>query len=197
MSTSSFIRIFLYWLIFKLFLLFPELATQRFWLKAILPEDQAFIFKGLSDPSVIPFYGVSYSSFEDTKVQMDFYNSIWKEKTGCWWKIVEKASGQPVGACGMNYYSLDHEKGEVGYWLLPAHWKKGIMPEVMPVMTDHLFKHWKLHRLEAVIEEGNEASCRLSEKLGFRYEGTLREAEIKQGKRVSLLMYSLLATDSK
>jgi [ribosomal protein S5]-alanine N-acetyltransferase len=69
------------------------------------------------------------------------------------------------------------------------------MPEVVPVMIAHLFSTWQLHRLEAVIEDGNQASCRLSEKLGFKYEGTFRESEIKHGKRISLLMYSLLASD--
>jgi ribosomal-protein-alanine N-acetyltransferase len=95
----------------------------------------------------------------------------------------------------MNGYQPEHEKAEIGYWLLPAYWKKGIMPEVVPVMIRHLFSAWKLHRLEAVIENGNVASCKLTEKLGFRYEGTLREAEIKKGKRISLLYYGLLRTD--
>lgn len=177
--------------------MFPELKTERFLLKEILPADQAFIFEGLSHPDVIPYYGVSYKSYEDTASQIEFYKTIWKEKTGCWWKIVDRASGQPIGACGMNYYSPVHEKAEVGYWLLPAWWKKGIMPEVIPVMIAHLFTYWKLHRLEAVIEDGNEASCKLSEKLGFRFEGRLRDAEIKDGKRITLVMYSLLKTDKK
>ncbi len=177
--------------------MFPELHTDRFLLQRILPEDQAFIFKGLSDPSVIPFYGVQYSSYEATKAQMDFYDLLWKEKTGCWWKIVDKQTSEPVGACGMNSYNSLHEKAEVGYWLLPGHWGKGIMQEALPVMIRYVFSNWKLHRLEAVIEQGNEYSIKLSEKLGFRYEGLLRESEIKQGKRISLLVYSLLSSDGK
>ena len=62
-------------------------------------------------------------------------------------------------------------------------------------MIRYVFRNWKIHRLEAVIEEGNTASNLLSEKLGFRFEGVLRESEIKEGKRISLRMYSLLASD--
>lgn len=175
--------------------MFPELSTERFFLRRILPEDRPFIFEGLSNPEVIPYYGVSYDTLEATGVQIEFYERIWRERTGCWWKIVDRESGLPVGACGMNGYQPEHEKAEIGYWLLPAYWKKGIMPEVVPVMIRHLFSAWKLHRLEAVIENGNVASCKLTEKLGFRYEGTLREAEIKKGKRISLLYYGLLRTD--
>jgi [ribosomal protein S5]-alanine N-acetyltransferase len=175
--------------------MFPELTTQRFLLQEITAADQPFIFEGLSHPDVIPFYGVSYDSLEATAAQIEFYETIWREKSGCWWKIVDKESGLPVGACGINYYSAQHQKAEIGYWLLPTYWRKGIMPEVIPVMVRHLFATWQLHRLEAVIEDGNEASCKLSEKLGFRLEGKLRDAEIKNGKPISLLMYSLLKTD--
>ncbi len=174
---------------------FPELSTARFYLRQILLPDQSFIFEGLSHPDVIPYYGVHYETYEAARAQMEFYDSIWKEQTGCWWKIMDKEKGIAVGACGMNGYQPEHEKAEIGYWLLPAWWKKGIMPEVIPVVIRHLFENWKLFRLEAVIEDGNEPSCRLSEKLGFHYEGTLRKAEIKKGKRISLKIYSLLRTD--
>jgi ribosomal-protein-alanine N-acetyltransferase len=175
--------------------MFPELDTPHYSLKKITAADQPFIFEGLSHPQVIPFYGVRYYNLKATKAQMEFYESIWKEKTGCWWKIVSRESGKPVGACGMNFYQPVHEKAEIGYWLLPKYWKKGIMPEVLPVMLKHLFETWKLYRIEAVIEQGNTASCKLSEKLGFTLEGKLRDAEIKNGKRVNLLLYSLLKTD--
>jgi [ribosomal protein S5]-alanine N-acetyltransferase len=175
--------------------MFPQLNTNRFLLQQIVASDQAFIFKGLSHPDVIPYYGVQYDSFEATTSQMEWYEKLWQEKTGCWWKIVDKATNESMGACGMNYYTATHEKAEIGYWLLPEHWQKGIMSEVLPIVLDHLFSNWKLHRLEAVVEEGNASSSRLSEKFGFKYEGTLRESEIKHGKRLNLLMYALLATD--
>ena len=175
--------------------MFPELATTRFNLKQIQAADQPFIFEGLSHPEVIAHYGVSYDSMEAASAQMDFYANIWKEKTGCWWKIVDKQTHLPVGACGINDYHAAHEKAEIGYWLLPPYWGQGIMQEVVPVMIRYVFDHWKLHRLEAVIEDCNPASSRLAEKLGFSFEGRLRESEIKDGKRISLLMYSMLAAE--
>ncbi|HEX2629599.1 MAG TPA: GNAT family protein [Chitinophagaceae bacterium] len=175
--------------------MFPQLSTNRFLLQQIKSPDQQFIFKGLSHPEVIPYYGVHYDSFEATAAQIEWYEKIWNERTGCWWKIVNKETNEPIGACGMNYYNVAHEKAEIGYWLLPEYWGQGAMSEVWPVVLDHLFSNWKLHRLEAVVEEGNASSTKLSEKLGFKYEGTLRASEIKNGKRLNLLMYSLLATD--
>src|SRR5215207_4849408 len=175
--------------------MFPELHTERFRLCRIEASDQPFIFKGLSDPRVIPYYGVQYSSLEATRSQIDFFHRIWNEKTGCWWKIVDNQQGCAVGACGINGYQAANEKAEIGYWLLPEFWKQGIMQESLSVMIRYVFANWKLHRLEAVIEDGNVPSIKLSEKLGFRYEGFMRETEIKHGKRISLHMYSLLVTD--
>jgi [ribosomal protein S5]-alanine N-acetyltransferase len=177
--------------------MFPELNTSRFLLKQILPEDQAFIFKGLSNPQVIPFYGVQYKTLEGTKAQMEFYDRLWREKTGIWWKIIHRQTNESIGACGINSYQSDHEKAELGYWLMPEYWGKGVMKEVLPVMIQYVFRQWKLHRLEAVIEEGNESSVKLAERLGFKREGLMRESEIKNGKRINLMLYSLLTSDWK
>ena len=78
--------------------MFPELHTQRFLLKRIMSEDQAFIFEGLSHPEVIPYYGVQYKTFDDTKAQMNYYDGLWREKTGIWWKIINRVTAEPVGA---------------------------------------------------------------------------------------------------
>ena len=173
----------------------PLLTTKRFELKEIVASDQQFIYEGLSHPEVIPFYGVRYQSFEATKAQMEFYDSMIKEGTGQWWKVVNKNTEEKVGAIGYNNYSKQHNKAEVGYWLLPAYWKKGIVSEVFPVIIDHLFNEKKVHRIEALVEEGNTDSNRLLERVGFIYEGTMRDCEIKDDKHISLRIYSLLATD--
>lgn len=172
--------------------MFPELQTNKYWVKEIQRADQPFVYEGLSHPEVIRYYGVWYDTLEATGGQMDFYERVWKEQTGCFWKIVSKETGVAVGICGMNGYLPQHERAELGYWLLPAYWGRGVMLEVLPVVIAHLFAHWKLHRLEAVVEEGNVASSRLAEKLGFVFEGVLRDAEMKRGRRISLRMYSLL-----
>jgi ribosomal-protein-alanine N-acetyltransferase len=50
----------------------------------------------------------------------------------------------------------------------------------------------KINRLEAFVEEDNNASAKLLEKMGFAYEGTMRDCEIKNGRYISLLIYALL-----
>lgn len=175
--------------------MFPQLTTTQYLLQEIKEEDQAFIFEGLSHPQVIPFYGVSYQTFEATKAQMDFYHHMQVNDTGTWWKIVNKENGKKVGAVGFNNYNKQHRRTEIGYWLLPDYWGKGIITEVLPVVIDFIFHQKNIHRIEALVETGNITSERVLKRLGFTYEGCMRDCEIKNGAYISLSIFSLLATD--
>ena len=175
--------------------MFTEIVTSRFHLQQILPNDQQFIFQGLSHPEVIRFYGVSFHSLESTAEQMQFYDTLIREGTGTWWKIVDSNTGERVGAIGYNNFQPKHKKAEIGYWLLPAYWGGGIIAEVLPVVVDYLQNQLDIHRIEALIEEGNERSGRTLERAGFIHEGLLRDYEIKNGKFISLHVYALLTSD--
>jgi len=172
--------------------MFPELTTERLLLQQVLPEDQQFIFEGLSHPEVIPFYGVRYNSFEATKAQMDWYEQIYKEGTGISWKMVEKQTGKNIGDISVYLYKPEHKKAEIGFWLLPDFWNKGFATEAMTAVLHYWKEEKALHRMEAFVEEGNTASSKLLEKAGFQYEGKMVDCEIKNGNFISLLIYGLI-----
>jgi ribosomal-protein-alanine N-acetyltransferase len=175
----------------------PSLRTKRLLLQEILPEDQAFIFKGLSHPKVIPFYGVRYESLEATAAQMDWYSKMVEEGSGMSWKMVDAATGEKIGVISVYSYKQEHNKAETGFWLLPEYWHKGYASEALEAVV----RYWKtakaIHRLEAFVEEGNKASSRLLENAGFLYEGTMRDCEIKNGKYISLLIYAVVFPGNK
>jgi len=171
---------------------FPELATARLFLKQILPEDQAFIFEGLSHPEVIPFYGVRYDSFDATKAQMDWYEGLIREGTGIPWKMVHKETGEHLGVIAVYLFKPEHRKAEIGFWLLPRFWGKGYAVEALKAVILYWKQERALHRLEGFVEEGNDASSRLLERAGFVYEGTMRDCEIKNGAFISLKVYGLI-----
>lgn len=172
--------------------MFPELITPRLLLQAIGPEDQGFVFEGLSHPEVIPFYGVRYDTFEATAAQMDWYKQLEEKGSGTAWKMVVKSTGEKAGVIAVYGYRPEHNKAEVGFWLLPQFWKKGFALEAL----QEVLAYWKnsktLHRMEAFVEEGNTASSKLLQRAGFQYEGTMRDCEIKHGNYISLGIYSLV-----
>ncbi len=174
----------------------PELKTERLLLRRITDADLPDIYRGLSHPDVIRYYGVSYSSPEATRAQMDFYRNLEKEGTGAWWVICDLESGVFMGAAGFNHYQPQHRKVELGYWLLPGYQRRGFAAEAIRLLCAHVFSQSPVHRIEAWVEKGNTASGQLLRKLGFRHEGTLEDAEIKHNRFISLEVYALLSAAS-
>jgi ribosomal-protein-alanine N-acetyltransferase len=172
--------------------MWPELKTERLLLQQVHPEDQQFIFEGLSHPEVIPFFGVKYNSFEATAKQMEWYAKAYSEGTGGPWKIIDKSTNEKIGVIAYYFYKAEHKKAEVGFWIFPKYWNKGIVSEALNAVINYCQKEKGIHRLEAFVEEGNTASNKVLEKGGFEYEGTMKDCEIKDGRYISLLIYALI-----
>ena len=172
---------------------FPEIKTKRCLLRKILDNDIENIFLGLSHPDVIKYYGVSYQTLEATQVQMKFYADLEANETGVTWAICNTDNTIFYGVVGVYHISKEHHKAELGFWLLPAFWGKGILAEVMPFVYDYVFHTLGIHRLEAFVETENLKSKKLMSKIDFRHEGTMQDCEMKNGKYISLDIYARLS----
>ena len=174
---------------------FDTLTTKRLLLREIVQDDIHGIFRGLSHPQVTRYYGVSYVTLEATQEQMDWYREQLLERTGIWWAICRPdAPHELLGACGYNDWEHDHCRAELGYWLLPQHWRDGIMRESLEAVIAHGFAAMELHRIEAVVDTDNAASSGLLRRLGFTHEGVRRECELHNGRYLSLDCFGLLRT---
>lgn len=170
-----------------------DIHTNRLLLRKFRPDDQQNVFRGLSHPEVIKYYGISYKSFEDTKEQMEWFEKLEENGTGKWWAICSGDDTNFYGAIGINNLSAQHKKAELGYWLLPEYWGKGFILEAAPKVLNYCFSFFNLHRIEALVESQNEASSQLLKKLQFKYEGTMVDCEIKNGNFISLEIYAHLS----
>ncbi len=170
---------------------FP-LGTQRIALRSFKPTDIEYVYRGLSDPEVIRYYGVSYDSMEAAKTQMKFYHDLERNDTGRWFAIWSKTTEKFYGACGLNNLDRQHKKAELGFWLLPENWKQGIISEALPLIIDHAFTNMDLHRIEAFVEPENANSKKVLTKHHFTLEGTMVDCELKHGRFISLQIYARL-----
>ncbi len=165
-----------------------NIHTDRLTLKEVKQADIENIYCGLSHPQVIKHYGVSYSSLEATQEQMDWYG----QDQQAWWSITKISDGIFCGAAGFNDISKEHKKAEIGLWLLPEYWGKGIMTEVMPAICNYAFRQMNIHRIEGFVESTNTNCKRAMSKLDFNHEGTMRDCEVKDGQYVSVDIYALI-----
>ncbi|MEQ8582658.1 MAG: GNAT family N-acetyltransferase [Marinoscillum sp.] len=172
---------------------FPILESERLRLRQFVDSDLENVFKGLSHPDIIKYYGISFSSLEATKEQMIWFADLEKNETGMWWAVCSKEDGRFLGAGGLNGWSKENRKAEIGFWLLPENWGKGFMTEAIPLIFNHAFDHMGLHRIEGFVETENVNCKKALAKLKFHLEGTMHDCEIKNGQFISLDIYSKLA----
>src|SRR5918994_216062 len=130
------------------FFMFPELSTERFKLKRVKEGDLPFLYEGLGDPVAMPYNGVYFDSLEATREQIDYYNRYFAEGSGIPWKIEDKFTGESIGVISIYNYKREHKKAELGYWLLPRYWGKGIAVEVIKTAIHYWQTVKALHRLE-------------------------------------------------
>ncbi len=169
--------------------------TNLFSLTKIQQSDIQYIHKGLSDKKVTQYYAVHFDTLEDTQEQMDWYADLYKNNTGYWWSIKEKSSNVFLGAGGFNDWNHKNNKAEIGFWLLPEHWGKGIFKEVMPTLIKIGFEQMNLNRIEGFVDADNQKCKQALSKTPFRYEGTMRECEFKNGEYLSVDFYACIKKD--
>lgn len=101
-----------------------------------------------------------------------------------------------IGSIGVFRQGNIHRlTAELGYYISEEYWGKGIMTEAVKQICQYVFEKSDIVCIYAEPFAYNTASCKVLEKAGFQYEGTLRGNAIKNGKIIDMKMYSLLKTD--
>jgi len=173
---------------------FPIIKTDKLLLRQFVENDLENVFKGLSHPEIIKYYGVSFQTLEATKEQMTFFADLEKNETGIWWAVCSADNKIFYGAGGLSSLNKEHKKAEIGFWLISEFWGNGIMKEAMPLICNYGFDNLELHRIEGFVESENKNCKNAMAKLDFQHEGTMKECEIKNGKFISLDIYAKVKT---
>ncbi|MGH3544600.1 MAG: GNAT family N-acetyltransferase [Mycobacteriales bacterium] len=97
----------------------------------------------------------------------------WSAETGAGWAIVD--AGVLVGRVSFRLLNLGDGYGEASYWVIPAARGRGVAARALAAVTDWMFELVGFHRMHLHHSTRNSASCRVAEKAGYSYEGTLRE----------------------
>ena len=101
-----------------------------------------------------------------------------------------------IGSIGIfRQGNIHRQTAELGYYIAEEYWGKGIMTEAVKQICEYVFGNSDIIRIYAEPFAYNIASCRVLEKAGFQYEGTLRSNAVKNDKVIDMKMYSLLRTE--
>lgn len=83
--------------------------------------------------------------------------------------VILRSNGILIGDCGLEYMELEGEQvTELGYDFRSDYWNQGFASEAASAVRDFAFSELSLPSLISLIRVGNEASRRVSEKIGMR-----------------------------
>lgn len=172
---------------------FPVLSTQRLRLRQLLPADAAGLFVIKSDLEVTKHYGQEpHKSIRDTLGWIERLQVSYRKREDFAWCVTFKDKDKLIGACTLWNLDPGYHHGEIGYELHPAYHRQGLMTEAVSAILNFAFTQLGLHRVEATPFAGNPSSNNLLLRLGFTYEGCLRERHYFRGRFLDQMYFGLL-----
>lgn len=103
--------------------------------------------------------------------------------------------GTIAGVIGYNSLDNVNRVGTLGYWLGEAHQGQGLMTAACRALVNYGFSGLGLNRQVIACATENHRSQRIPTRLGFRHEGTLRQAEWLYDHYVDHHLHSCLKQD--
>jgi ribosomal-protein-serine acetyltransferase len=100
-----------------------------------------------------------------------------------------------TGVVGTHKINWLYRKVEIGYWIGEAFQGSGIMTDACRALITHLFDELDLHRVEILCGTANARSMAIPKRLGFKLEGTLREAGFACGHFMDLHVFGMVKQD--
>jgi len=143
--------------------------TDRLLLRETSADDAQIIYELNSDPEVIQYTGdPPFKSVAEASVFLDNYDHYQKYGRGRW-AIVDKATGEILGWCGLKYHANTGET-DLGFRLFKKYWGKGYATEASHLALQYGFRRLGLDSIIARAVKENKASIKVMNKLGLVFE---------------------------
>ena len=106
-----------------------------------------------------------------------------------------RLDGRTCGAAGLNRIDRDNRSANLGYWIAAKDQGRGAVTAAVRDVLRFAFDDVQLNRIEIRASTENTRSRAIPERLGFRHEGRLVEAERFGAGYRDLESYALLARE--
>jgi len=148
------------------------LETQRLLLREFDEEDALAYFELGSDPRVIRYTGAPIlTSLEQALDVLRTRPLADYQKYGYGrWACVLKDESEFVGWAGLKFLE-DIGEIDVGYWLRPEYWGRGLATEAAAACLRYGFEHLQMQYIIAFVDPENVASVHVLEKIGMSRVG--------------------------
>ncbi|WP_423062270.1 GNAT family N-acetyltransferase [Candidiatus Paracoxiella cheracis] len=154
-------------------------------------EDTEAFFDYYTDPQVAQYILASNPrNLAEASAEVHYCRNLFKHKRGIYWSLARKEDNRMIGAVGL-YINNHHYRAELCYDMARPYWNKGIMTKALQAVLELCFNQIGINRIEAITLNENVASMALLKKLGFVYEGALKNYRYFNGKSHDVEMFAL------
>jgi RimJ/RimL family protein N-acetyltransferase len=168
--------------------------TERLTLRPFRPEDLMAFAAYRREPEV-----ARYQSWDTTFSTADAERFLGEQQglafgqAGPWVQLaaIDRASGELVGDCAVRV-DAGQPTAELGVTLAPDQQGRGLASEALTAVIGRLFAEHGIHRIYAETDDRNLGVHRLFERLGFRCEARLVEADWFKDEWTTLRIYAVL-----
>lgn len=156
---------------------YEEFETNRLILRKITDEDALMLYENVfSNFEWYKFYyQLPFKNFDEYKHLVEKYKEWYANGDHFRWGIVEKQSGNMIGAIQLHTKDLLNNSCKIGYIIGYNYTKKGYIKEASKKVIDFAFNSLKFHRIEADIVEENIASINLAKSIGMQFESIKKD----------------------
>lgn len=147
------------------------IETERLILRPFREGDTADLFAYLQAPTASCFLSLALPDLAEAEIEVG-RRALDKGFIAICLKETGRVIGDLFGGAGEND---EDETASVGWHIAPQFVRQGYAFEAARALFDHLFRVKGFRRLYAYVEDHNEPSQRLCEKLGMRKEGVFVE----------------------
>jgi RimJ/RimL family protein N-acetyltransferase len=173
-------------------------VTQRLLLRPLRAGDVGALLAYRSLPEVcryVPFPPMTREVIEQRLATQWATTELTDEGQALTLGVELAETGELIGDVILFWHSREHNGGEIGYVLNPEFGGHGYATEAAHAVLRLGFDDLGLRRIIARIDERNDASARVLDRLGMRREARLVQNELFKGEWSTELDYAMLADE--
>jgi ribosomal-protein-alanine N-acetyltransferase len=151
------------------------LHTARLNLREFVAGDFDAVYAYSSDPRVTRYLFFGPRDEESTAEYLQELLDSQREEPRMRFELAveELDSGTVIGACDLSL--IEARVADLGYMLSAEQWGKGYATEIAAALVEAAFLELRAERVISTVDVNNNASIRVLEKIGMRWEAVYRK----------------------
>lgn len=174
-----------------------KFVTERLFIREYKKSDTDSFLRVIRQPEI---YATTYGIPQNySRLRAEWWlrtvRANAKENIAYEFGVFLRDTNRYIGNVGLINVSFEHNRADISYYIDKDYMNKGYATEASKAMLEYGFGRYGFHKIQGVCMSCNPASRRVMEKLGMKFEGTLREDLLKDGIYYDIDRLSILKSE--